>query len=238
MKLIEINTDAIAFFKKRINKYLGIADIVSPYKEKNVEVHIHDPGRLGEILFENNKILLKYVEKPSRKTKWDVIAGLVDENYVLIHSNYHRKIAEKILEKELLFSMSNVIKIKPEAKYNNSKIDFLLTLNNNEQIWIETKGCTLVKNNIALFPDAPTKRGVKHIKSLLEIQKGKGTSKLIILIFNHTATFFSPNKEKDTDFYNIFYKAAKEIEIYPVTLEFKNNSINFIQKIPVLPEKS
>ncbi len=237
MKLLEIKTDALALFKVRINKYLAIVDIISPLSQKNVEVHIHDPGRLGEILFPDNKLLLKYIDKQGRKTKWDVIAGLVENNFILIHSNYHRKIAEAIFENNIIFQKQHITSIKPEAKYGNSRIDFFIVLEHRKNIWLEVKGCTLVKNNIALFPDAPTKRGLKHLKSLMEIRQKGDYAKLLILIFNPSAEVFSPNGETDPEFYKLFYECNKIIDVYPITLEYKSNFIHFVKHIPVIKNK-
>ncbi len=234
MKIIDLQTDAVALFKERINKYLGVVDIISPFQQERVEVHIHDPGRLSEILFANNKLLLKYVDKPTRKTKWDVIAGLVDNNYILIHSNYHRKISENILKQGLLLPYEKIKKIKPEAKYQNSRLDFLITTQNNTSLWIEVKGCTLVKNSIAMFPDAPTKRGTKHLKSLLELTERGFKCALLILIFNPCAQYFTPNRDTDPEFTELFYKCCNVMDIYPFTFEYRDNSLWLVGKIPVV----
>jgi sugar fermentation stimulation protein A len=165
LNLLKINTDAIAVFKNRPNKYIAIVDIIEPFIKKNVTVHVHDPGRLSEILFLNNKLLLKHVDKPARKTEWDVIAGNINNSWVLIHSNYHRKISEIIFKKRLLPFEHYFTDIKPEIKYNHHRLDFLCTDSKNKKTWIEVKGCTLGVENKALFPDAPTIRGTEHLKT-------------------------------------------------------------------------
>ena len=233
MNLFKIRTDAVAKFKKRLNKYLAIVDIIEPFYKKDVLIHIHDPGRLSEILFHENLILLKYEKKPTRKTEWDAIAGYVNKRWVLIHSNYHRKISEAILKSNILPFSKDILDIKPEPKIGNSRLDFLLITRDNQQIWIEVKGCTLAKNNIAIFPDAPTSRGLKHLKTLIKL-KQEHDAKLIILIFNPDVEFFMPNIDTDPEFSKVFYKCLQIIDIYPLVLEFSRDGIIFFKKtIPI-----
>ena len=219
MRLFQIKTDGLAIFKERLNKYLAIVDIVEPFQEKDVNVHIHDPGRLTEILFSGNKILIKYENKPQRKTKWDAIAGIVDNRWVLIHSNYHRNIAEALLNSRILPFTKNINSIKAEPKVDNGRLDFLLLTEKNEKIWVEVKGCTLAEGNFAIFPDAPTVRGKKHLKQLLELNK-TDTAKLIILIFNSNVDYFIPNTKTDPEFSAVFYECLQQLEIYPVVLDY------------------
>ncbi len=73
--LIEVPWDGKGIFKERVNKFLGIVNIVSPRVYGDTEVHIHDPGRLCEILYPGNKVLLKRVKKERRKTEWRCYSG-------------------------------------------------------------------------------------------------------------------------------------------------------------------
>ena len=234
MKILNIKTDATAIFKERPNKYIAIVDVVSPFREKDVNVHVHDPGRLSEILYEGNKLLLKFVDKPTRKTKWDVIAGDINNKWVLIHSNYHRKISEKILQSNILPFTKNFETVKPEAKFKNHRLDFLCYDKNGRKTWIEVKGCTLGRDNIALFPDAPTKRGTEHLKILLQLQNKGDDAKLIILIFAPDIKCFMPNKERDENFANEFYNLSNNgISIHPLLLTFENDAIFYKKEIPI-----
>ncbi len=232
IKLLEIKSDAEAIFKSRPNKYVAEVDIVKPFSEKCVVVHIHDPGRLSEILYPGNTLLLKNEDKPHRKTKWDVIAGKVNNDFVLIHSGYHRKIAESVFEKNILPFCENFKTIKAEVKYKNHRIDFVGTEHDNKKCWIEVKGCTLGKGQVALFPDAPTVRGANHLKILLELQNKGDNAKLVILIFAPDVEYFMPNAETDKNFSEIFkYIVKKGIDVYPLSLLYENNWVYFKKQI-------
>ncbi len=235
--LIQIPPDAEAIFKTRPNRYLGIVDIISPQIQHNVMVHIHDPGRLKELLYSGNKVLLRSVPGAHRKTQWDVLAARYDTQWVLIHSGYHRQIAEQILTNPEIMPYPDVKKYRAEVRLNDSRMDFWLALQNGKQVWVEVKGCTLSQNRLALFPDAPTKRGAKHLKTLIERKTDGFEAAVVILIFRTDADCFRPNQETDQDFSFLFYQAIKMgVEIHPYILSYFGNNIYFHRKISICPD--
>jgi len=212
---MEIKGERIATFEKRLNKFLGVAD--------GELVHIHDPGRLEKVLYEGNKVLLKKAYG-KRKTKWDIIACRYEKKWVFTNSSYHSIISMNILKKGLIMKAR---KIEKEVKYGDSRIDFFI----NGNMFVEVKGCTLEKNGRALFPDAPTARGRRHLESLIHaIYQGYEAS-IIFLIFV-PARCFSPNDEIDEDFARIFYNALSHgIKVYPVLLDYDGRWIYYRKTI-------
>ncbi len=206
-----------------MNKFLGEV-IIRGRKEL---VHIHDPGRLKGILSKGNKVLLERVENEKRKTKWDLIAGFVGKEIVFLNSRYHEEIAERIIRDQEISLLGKVNVLRREVKRGNSRFDFLL----NDNFWIEVKGCTLVKRGIALFPDAPTKRGSKHIRELIEIGK-RGNAAIIFLIFRK-AKCFSPNYEIDPTFSKLFEIAKRYVKVFPLLLKYDGKWISYVGKIPL-----
>ena len=57
--------------------------------------------------------------------------------------------------------------VKPEYKYGNSRVDFYME-KNGEKYLMEVKGCTLEIDGMGYFPDAPTERGIKHLRELIK----------------------------------------------------------------------
>jgi sugar fermentation stimulation protein A len=233
--VIEIPWDARGIFRSRQNRFLGIVDITSPKKEKkkNVKVHVHDPGRLKELLYPENQVLLRRATTTNRKTKWDLIAALYDEEWILTHSGFHRQIAEWVINNPKISPFGKVTNIKPEAQFKESRLDFLLTKKNGKKIWVEVKGCTLAEDGIALFPDAPTERGRRHIQALISAKKRGAESAIMILVFRPDAESFAPNEETDSEFSEIFFKAVDEgVKVYPLLFQYKDEMIQYNGKIP------
>ncbi|WP_231109769.1 DNA/RNA nuclease SfsA [Thermosipho melanesiensis] len=219
MNIIKIDNTQSGIFLERINKYLAKIYL----NENVVDVHVHDPGRLKELLFKNNKVLVKKVNSTNRKTKYDLIAAKKEKEYVLVHSMYHRYIAEKILRKKYTH-------LKAEVKYKNSRIDFLAE----DKFWIEIKGCTLSDGNMARFPDAPTKRGTKHLEDLMELKKQGFDTFIYFLIFAN-ANYFSPNYETDLSFSKKLEEAySLGVKIVPLLFSLENNWIVFKREIQLI----
>ena len=243
-ELLEIQTDAIGLLKERPNRFLGIVDIIDGSNNKiikrNEKVHIHDPGRLKEILYPGNRLLLKKApgdKKQVRKTSWDVVAGWIHSQWVLIHSGYHRQIAEIILENGIINEFNDLDTIQPEVKLGKSRIDFLITDVKGKKTYLEVKGCTLTQNGVALFPDAPTTRGTRHIQELIEAKKQGDDGAVLILIFRTDSKCFAPNIDTDPKFIQTFKNAIiNGILIIPLVLSYTDGKIYFKKRISVCKE--
>ena len=145
-----------ATFRSRPNRF--IANVYIDGKPETV--HVKNTGRCRELLLPGAKVILEVSDNPARKTKYDLIAvykeglGLVN-----IDSQLCNKVAGEWLAKQ------NFDFIKPEYTYGASRIDFYME-RNGEKYLMEVKGCTLEIGGIGYFPDAPTERGIKHLKEL------------------------------------------------------------------------
>lgn len=199
--------------------------------KKQELAHLHDPGRLKELLIPETKILVRYVEdykKTNRKTKYDMIAVKNDDDWVLLNSSFHNKIVQEFIDEKKIQKLEEYHVERAEYTYGNSRLDFLLTDKNNEKMFLEVKGCTLNIDKTAIFPDAPTKRGTKHVEELIQIKQEGYESTIVILILHNKTEEFTPNYNTDPDFSRSLEKAYHEkINILPVHTHtfFKNNTL-------------
>ncbi len=215
--------DSKGIFLERPNRFLGKVLI----NDKEELVHIHDPGRLSELLYKGNEVLLKKYNKEKRKTKWELIGAKYKGNWIFTNSKFHRIISQRILEDPAISPFGRVDEIKAEVKIGKSRIDYLL-IKNKKRIWVEVKGCTLEENNIALFPDAPTIRGRRHVEELKNmIYKGDDAS-LLILVFHPHVKCFAPNEKKDEKFAESYWNAINNgLRVYPSLLQYDGRNIIF-----------
>ncbi len=232
-QLLEISSDAEGIFKSRENRFLGKVKISEASSVE--EVHIRDPGRLEEILYPGNEVLLERAEGTNRKTGWTLLAGKLDGKWIFINSGYHRKLSEKILGDPDMSPFGKLDDYQAEVNLGNSRIDFLLN-KDGKDIWLEVKGCTLAEDDIALFPDAPTERGRKHVEELAKkIDKEDKTDiagALLFLVFRSDAECFKPYTEKDPEFARIFEDALKNgLDVYPVKLEYDGKNVYHLEEI-------
>ena len=179
-------------FNRRPNRFTALVSIDG----REVRCFLPNPGRMGELLVPSVKLVLREVESRRRKTRYDLIAVHNDGRLVSIDSRVPNLLLLEALKEGKLEEFPRYSMIKPEYVYGRSRFDFLLS-NNVERCLMEVKSCTLVRNRVALFPDAPTARGRRH---LLELAKAKreGYRACVLFIIQRTdVDAFSPNDETD-----------------------------------------
>ncbi|MCH5265861.1 MAG: DNA/RNA nuclease SfsA [Lachnospiraceae bacterium] len=123
-------------------------------------VHVKNTGRCQELLLPNAKLALAVSDNPKRKTRYDLIS-VYKENlgWVNMDSQAPNKVVGEWLKTQG-YSL-----VKPEYTYGDSRLDFYME-KDGEKYLMEVKGCTLEIDGIGYFPDAPTERGVKHLREL------------------------------------------------------------------------
>ncbi|MBN1683675.1 DNA/RNA nuclease SfsA [Candidatus Bathyarchaeota archaeon] len=218
-----------AIFLKRINRFLGLVML----KEKEVYCFIPNPGRMDELLKPGILVYLLNEIKPGRITDYDLILVKYDEILVSIDSRIPNILVKESIENNIFQEFKGYQILKTEQKYYDSRFDFLLK-KNNEQLLLEVKSCTLVIDNVAYFPDAPTKRGTKHIKTLIKALN-EFRSVILFLIQRKDSTFFAANKKTDPTFASALQEASiLGVEIYAYDLKANLNSITLNKRVPLL----
>jgi len=207
----------IGKFIERPNRFL----ILFESNNKKFEAHLKDPGRLKELLIPNVKLLLKAASNTThRKTKFDVLGVLHQNRWVIINSGIHSDIAANIIESDIFKELRGYTVEKREYTYGKSRIDFLLS-SGKDKMLLEVKGCTLVEDGLALFPDAPTQRGRKHVEELTHAREKSFNCAVLFLIMREDAEKFSPNYKMDPEFSHAL-KIADEKGVQILAYSFKN----------------
>lgn len=148
-------------FASRPNRF-----IAKVWVEGKLEtVHVKNTGRCKELLLPDSDVILEVSDNPDRKTKYDLI-GVYKEKlgWVNIDSQAPNKVVKEWLEQK------DYTLLKPEYTYGDSRIDFYME-KGEQKFLMEVKGCTLEIDGIGYFPDAPTERGVKHLRELTKAVK-------------------------------------------------------------------
>jgi sugar fermentation stimulation protein A len=209
-------------FRERPNRFTVVFEA-----EKRLEkAHLRDPGRLKELLLPGASLLLRPARNSAkRKTKYDVIAVWSEGIWVLLNSGFHSDLAQELIEKGLISEFKGFKVEKREYTYGNSRLDFLLT-SQEGCILLEVKGCTLVENGHAKFPDAPTERGKRHLEELIKAKIHGFNSAVLFVIPREDARIFSPNWEMDPQFSQALQQAEEQgvhIIAYSFQTVYKKN---------------
>lgn len=206
-------------FINRPNRFIANIEI-----DGKIEVcHVKNTGRCKEILTPDAEVFVQESDNPCRKTKYDLISVLKGRRHINIDSQVPNKVFHEWLLKGFLFE--GITLIKPESKYKNSRFDFYVETER-DKIFIEVKGVTLEQNNIVLFPDAPTERGVKHINELIQCIEEGYKAYLIFIIQMKDVNYFTPNSYTHREFADaVKFAQSKGVNILALDCKVEAESI-------------
>ena len=211
-----------AKFLERPNRFKAIIE-----KEgKTYTCHVADPGRLKEIFIPNREILV-IKNKPELKTDYKLVAINVENEWVLLNTSLHSKIAKKAIQEGILGFKPGSIKM--EVPFGKSRIDFLI----DNEIFVELKGTNLKIDDCCLFPDAPTKRGAKHMRELAEAIK-QGYKAIVLFMAVRDCKCFKPNEKLDEEFASAFYEALDkgvEFKGFKIKLNLKEFTVELGEEL-------
>ena len=192
MKYTTVKT---ATFINRPNRFLSHV-IVDGQEEI---VHVKNTGRCREILQEGATIILEKATNINRKTKYSLIAVYKGDVLVNIDSQVPNMVVYEGILDEKIEEINNVTKLSREVCYGNSRFDLYFE-SNGKKGFIEVKGVTLESDGIALFPDAPTERGCKHVYEMIKAVEEGYAGYIFFLIQLKGVRYFTPHVIRDPKF--------------------------------------
>ena len=182
-------------FLKRVNRF--VAHVMIEHIEHIV--HVKNTGRCKELFIPGAVVILEPSQNPERKTKFSLIAVYKGETLINMDSQVPNHVVAEGLQAGLISEIGQVLSIKKEVTYGNSRFDIYFE-NSQGKNFIEVKGVTLEEDGVAMFPDAPTVRGTKHVYEMIKaVQAGYG-GYIFLLIQMQGVQCFRPNIKMDEDF--------------------------------------
>lgn len=186
-------------------------------------VHVKNTGRCKELLLPGAVVRLERSDNPNRKTQYDLVSVLKEGlGWVNIDSQAPNQVVKEWLETQR-FDF-----IKPEYTYGNSRVDFYMERGDQKYL-LEVKGCTLEIDGIGYFPDAPTVRGVKHLRELTQAQSAGYQCAVAFVIQMPGITEVRPNITTQPEFgaaWDDAVKAGVKILFLPCSIDRDTLSIS------------
>lgn len=221
-----------ATFIERPNRFIAICDIDG----ETVKAHVRNTGRCRELLISGVKVYLEISDQEKRKTGYTLIAVEKGDRLVNIDSIAPNKVVLEALKNgqmQLLNSEKTTL-IKTEKQYYDSRFDFYLETSS-KKAFIEVKGVTLEDNNVALFPDAPTERGIKHIRELVKAVYEGYEAYIVFIVQMRGVSSFSPNIKTHPEF-GFELRKAFEAGVHVICFDcyIGNDNILLGDPIPVV----
>ena len=206
-----------AVFIDRPNRFLAHVGIGSHTET----VHVKNTGRCRELLVPGAEVWLSGSENPARKTAYDLIAVKKPNGLLVnIDSQAPNTVAREWLDTQI-FDV-----VRPEFQYGRSRLDFMME-RGSERFLMEVKGCTLERDGIGYFPDAPTERGTKHLH---ELKTAIGFQRVLMFVIQMDGiTEVLGNRETDPPFCEALEEAKKAgVKVIFLPCHVEPDSLSFV----------
>jgi len=216
-----------ATFIERPNRFIAKVEL----EGEEVTVHVKNTGRCKEILIPGVKVILDHSDNPNRKTAYDLISAYKGNMLINIDSQAPNKVYKESLSDGKIYD--DPVSVRSEVVHGDSRFDFLIE-KDDKKIFTEVKGVTLEENGIVLFPDAPTDRGVKHLKGLAHcITEGYEASAVFVVQMSK-AEFFTPNYKMHEEFGTALEDAVSAgVQVVAYTCNVTEDSLDLAHRIPI-----
>ena len=201
-----------ATYTGRPNRFVVTLDL----NGESVLAHLPNPGRMWELLFTGVTMYIVPHDKPDAKTKYRVVGIERDGVVIMLDTNYSNDVAQHLIEHKLIpgWEQWRVVRREYTVKLHGatSRFDLLLTNDEGEEFLLEVKSCTLFSKTGAMFPDAITERGRKHLLHLRELQNEGYHTGVLFLVQWDQAQWFLPDYHTDLEFAMTFKEVAPYLD--------------------------
>lgn len=216
-----------AKFIDRPNRFIANIEL----NETKVPCHVKNTGRCKELLIPGATVYVQESGLAVRKTKFDLITVKKGDKLVNIDSQVPNKVVLEWINQGKF--LPDITKIHAEHKFSNSRLDFYIEYVDKKAL-VEVKGVTLEENGVAMFPDAPTVRGVKHIKELIDYKNSGFEAFIIFLIQMKDVKYFTPNAKTHKAFADWLKEAQRQgVQIIAIDSFVTKDSITAGDRVEV-----
>ena len=219
-----------ARFLTRLNRFAALVEL----EGREVMAHVANSGRLRELLEPGRRLLLAPAPGAHRKTQFDL--ALVDLDFTLVSadSRLPNALVAEALARGDLRPFAAYPQVRREVTFGESRLDLLLE-GPAGRCYLETKSVTLVEaEGVARFPDAPTLRGVKHLRTLSQAVADGHRAAAVFVIQRGDARSFAPHDTADPEFGDALRAAqAAGVEIYAYPCQVSPEEIRLAAPLPV-----
>ncbi len=184
-----------------------------------VTCHMPNPGRMWELLFPGIVMYVRRATREGRKTAYDVVGIERDGVPILLDTQYTNDVAAALIENRRIPGWEDWELMRREVTVGDSRFDLLLG-RGSERFYLEVKSCTLFSRNGAMFPDAVTERGRKHILELAAMHDAGYHTGVLFLVHWDRAEWFLPDYHTDPAFAQAFYDSAPKLDWKAVALRW------------------
>ena len=216
-------------FIERPNRFLSLVMIGG----REEYAHVPNPGRLQELLLPGVTVVLRKENGLNRKTRYSLVMVYKNGSLVSLNTILSNRLAAETIQNVELEEFREYRLIRREAQYKNSRFDLLLS-KDESLCFVEIKSVSLVKGRTAMFPDAPTVRGTRHVRHLMEAMDEGYEAAILFLIQRSDADRFTSNDDMDPEFASALRQAQEYgVKLYAYACEVSIGRIAIDRRIGI-----
>jgi len=215
-----------------IKRYMRFLADVKLDSGEIITAHCTNSGSMKSCLENGAEVYLSPVDDPNRKTKftWEMIK--INGDWVGINTSNPNLLAFESVRDDKIEKLKGYIEVQPEVTFDDSRFD-LMAKNDKETCYIEVKNVTYKNGIYALFPDAVTSRGKKHLETLAKVKEQGMRAVMLYIIQRTDVDIFAPAKEIDPEYAKALKIAyEKGVEIIPLQVKVTPENIELLKEIP------
>ena len=205
-----------------------------PGRSEPARAHLPDPGRLRELLRPGVRLWLEPRPGEQRKTQYQVWLVESDRTLVSLNTRLPNDLVQEALAQGSLPEFAQYSAWERERRSGHSRLDFYLK-GSSETCWLEVKSVTLVEDGRGLFPDAPTKRGRKHIEELIRLRRTGARAVVFFVVQRADAYSVAANDRTDPEFAQALQSACRcGVDLVAYTCRLTTDHAELSHSIPVI----
>ncbi|QDE32506.1 DNA/RNA nuclease SfsA [Shewanella polaris] len=195
---------------KRYKRFLADIELLNG---QEITIHCPNTGSMKNCLFPGEKVWFSTSDNPKRKYAhtWELMQ--TDQQQLIgINTGRANALAEEAINRQVIPELLGYDSLKREVKYGNenSRIDILLTSQNQPDCYIEVKSCTLLEQQMGYFPDAVTTRGQKHLRELMHMAELGHRAVLLFVVQHSGINCVKPARHIDPQYADLLQQAVLE----------------------------
>ena len=223
-----------ARFVRRENRFCATVE----HNGALLAAHVPNSGRLGELFTPAAAVwIAPFQQQAGRKTACHLALVEYAGTLVSVDARLPNRLVAEALAEDRLAPLAGYATVRTEARAGASRLDFLLDDGPDPsapRCWLEVKSVTLVQDGMALFPDAPTTRGVKHLEELAALRRAGERVAVGFVVQRADAAGFGLHPTADPVFAATLRRVQREgVEVYAWRCAVDRNTIQLTDQVPV-----
>lgn len=236
--MAEYEAIEVVTFKERQNRFIATC---LNQKGEEIITHVKNTGRCKELLIPGVEVAVNFQDKPTRKTKYDLVAVKKNGAWFNIDSQLPNDLVEEGIKQNIIkfdILKGEKLNFRREYTYEDSRFDFLIETELDEKLLIEVKGMTLENEQIGSFPDAPSLRGLKHVETLIDAEKDGYLRGVIFVAQFEKISYGTINQVMQPALKEAFEKGMEQgLEVQVYNTKVTPSLVEINKKIPFKIEK-